>query len=73
MAQLRRRVELDIYYIENWPFLLDITILILTLPVVIKRTSAYKKCIGLRNMAPFRRQLQSANTCAQCKSLVLSN
>ena len=29
-AQLRRRVELDLYYIENWSLLLDLKILFLT-------------------------------------------
>lgn len=40
-AQLRRRVELDLYYIENWSLLLDIKILVLTCREVVKRTNAY--------------------------------
>ncbi len=40
-AQLRRRVELDLYYIENWSLLLDIKILVLTCREVLKRTNAY--------------------------------
>jgi Undecaprenyl-phosphate glucose phosphotransferase len=39
--QLRRRVELDLYYIENWSVLLDIRILVLTLRVVAKQTNAF--------------------------------
>jgi len=40
-AQLRRRVELDIHYIENWSLLLDLKILALTCREVIKMTNAY--------------------------------
>jgi Undecaprenyl-phosphate glucose phosphotransferase len=40
-AQLRRRVELDLHYIENWSLLLDLKILVLTTREVIKRTNAY--------------------------------
>jgi len=40
-AQLRRRVELDLYYIENWSLLLDLKILVLTPREVIKRTNAF--------------------------------
>jgi Undecaprenyl-phosphate glucose phosphotransferase len=40
-AQLRRRVELDLHYIENWSLLLDLSILALTPREVIKRTNAY--------------------------------
>jgi Undecaprenyl-phosphate glucose phosphotransferase len=40
-AQLRRRVELDLYYIENWSLLLDLKILALTPREVIRRTNAY--------------------------------
>jgi Undecaprenyl-phosphate glucose phosphotransferase len=39
--QLRRRVELDLHYIENWSLLLDLKILVLTPGEVIKRTNAY--------------------------------
>jgi lipopolysaccharide/colanic/teichoic acid biosynthesis glycosyltransferase len=41
MAQLRRRVELDLYYVDNWSLLLDLKILILTVREVLKRTNAY--------------------------------
>jgi Undecaprenyl-phosphate glucose phosphotransferase len=40
-AQLRRRVELDLHYIENWSLLLDLKILALTPREVIKRTNAF--------------------------------
>jgi Undecaprenyl-phosphate glucose phosphotransferase len=40
-AQLRRRVELDLHYIENWSLLLDLKILALTPREVLKRTNAY--------------------------------
>jgi len=40
-AQLRRRVELDLHYIENWSLLLDLRILALTPREVLKRTNAY--------------------------------
>ena len=39
--QLRRRVELDLHYIENWSVLLDLKILVLTCPEVVRRTNAY--------------------------------
>ncbi|MHB8624453.1 MAG: undecaprenyl-phosphate glucose phosphotransferase [Sulfuricaulis sp.] len=39
--QLRRRIELDLFYIENWSLLLDLKILLLTFREVIKRTNAY--------------------------------
>ena len=40
-AQLRRRVDLDLYYIENWSLLLDLKILLMTAGVVVKRTNAF--------------------------------
>ena len=40
-GQLRRRVELDLHYIENWSLLLDLKILALTCREVIKKTNAY--------------------------------
>jgi len=40
-GQLRRRVELDLHYIENWSLLLDLKILALTSRQVLKRTNAY--------------------------------
>jgi Undecaprenyl-phosphate glucose phosphotransferase len=41
VAQLQRRVELDLHYIENWSLLLDLKILALTSRAVIRRTNAY--------------------------------
>jgi exopolysaccharide biosynthesis polyprenyl glycosylphosphotransferase len=38
---LRKRVELDIYYVENWSLLFDIKILFMTLIHVIKGKNAY--------------------------------
>ncbi len=40
-AQLQRRVELDLYYIENWSVLQDLKILALTCREVIKMTNAF--------------------------------
>ena len=40
-AQLRRRVALDLFYIENWSLLLDLKILAMTPREVIKRTNAF--------------------------------
>jgi len=40
-AQLLRRVELDLHYIDNWSLLLDFKILALTTREVLKRTNAY--------------------------------
>ena len=40
-AQLQRRVELDLHYIENWSLSLDIKILVLTVREVIRQTNAY--------------------------------
>ncbi len=39
--QLRRRVELDLRYVDNWSLQLDLKILLLTVPEVLKRTNAY--------------------------------
>ncbi|MBN9090501.1 MAG: undecaprenyl-phosphate glucose phosphotransferase [Reyranella sp.] len=39
--QMRRRLEHDIYYIENWSLLLDIKVLLMTLPVVAHGDNAY--------------------------------
>jgi Undecaprenyl-phosphate glucose phosphotransferase len=41
MEQLRRRVELDLYYIENWSLALDLKILLLTARVVLRQTNAF--------------------------------
>ena len=40
-VSLYRRVKWDIYYINNWSLSLDIKILFLTIPVVLKRKGAY--------------------------------
>jgi Undecaprenyl-phosphate glucose phosphotransferase len=40
-AQLRRRVELDLHYIENWSLFLDLKILVLTSREVLKHTNAF--------------------------------
>jgi lipopolysaccharide/colanic/teichoic acid biosynthesis glycosyltransferase len=39
--QLRRRVELDLHYIDHWSLLLDLQILALTAREVLRRTNAY--------------------------------
>ncbi len=39
--QMRRRLELDLYYIANWSLLLDLRILVTTIPAVIRGTNAY--------------------------------
>ncbi len=41
VEQLRRRVELDLYYVENWSLLLDLKILTLTSREVLRATNAY--------------------------------
>jgi lipopolysaccharide/colanic/teichoic acid biosynthesis glycosyltransferase len=41
MEQLRRRVELDLHYMDNWSLLLDLKILALTPREVIKMTNAF--------------------------------
>jgi exopolysaccharide biosynthesis polyprenyl glycosylphosphotransferase len=40
-AQLQRRVDLDLAYIDNWSLGLDLKILVLTCREVLKRTNAY--------------------------------
>jgi lipopolysaccharide/colanic/teichoic acid biosynthesis glycosyltransferase len=40
-AQLQRRVELDLYYIDNWSLLLDLRILLKTVRVVLDRANTY--------------------------------
>jgi Undecaprenyl-phosphate glucose phosphotransferase len=40
-AQLRRRIELDLHYIENWSLLMDLKILALTPHAIIKGTNAF--------------------------------
>lgn len=40
-AQLRRRIELDLYYVENWSLLFDMKILLMTFREVLRTTNAY--------------------------------
>jgi len=40
-AQLRRRVALDLMYIDNWSLWLDLKILVLTFRELVRRTNAY--------------------------------
>jgi len=40
-AQLCRRIDFDLYYIDHWSLLLDLKILALTAREVVKRTNAY--------------------------------
>jgi Undecaprenyl-phosphate glucose phosphotransferase len=40
-AQLRRRIALDLMYIDNWSLWLDLKILVLTCREVLRRTNAY--------------------------------
>jgi Undecaprenyl-phosphate glucose phosphotransferase len=40
-AQLRRRIALDLMYIDNWSLWLDMKILVLTCREVLRRTNAY--------------------------------
>ena len=40
-VSLHRRIKWDIYYINNWSLSLDIKILFLTIPVVLKKKGAY--------------------------------
>lgn len=39
--QMRRRLEHDVFYIENWSLLMDIKILLMTVPVVVCGVNAY--------------------------------
>ncbi len=41
IAQLKRRIDLDLYYVDHWSLGLDIKILLMTFKVVVKRTNAY--------------------------------
>ena len=41
IGQLRRRVELDLYYVENWSAVLDLKILSRTFREVLRATNAY--------------------------------
>jgi exopolysaccharide biosynthesis polyprenyl glycosylphosphotransferase len=37
----QERLQLDLHYVENWSLVLDLVILLRTLPVVLRRTGAY--------------------------------
>jgi Undecaprenyl-phosphate glucose phosphotransferase len=39
--QMKRRLEHDLFYIANWSLLLDLKVLLMTIPVVIRGTNAY--------------------------------
>jgi lipopolysaccharide/colanic/teichoic acid biosynthesis glycosyltransferase len=39
--QMRRRLEYDLVYIANWSLLLDIKVLLMTVPVVVRGTNAF--------------------------------
>jgi len=41
VEQLRRRVELDLHYVENWSLWLDIKILFMTFVTVLRGDNAY--------------------------------
>lgn len=41
VAQLRRRIELDLYYVDNWSILLDLKILSRTFREVLRATNAF--------------------------------
>jgi lipopolysaccharide/colanic/teichoic acid biosynthesis glycosyltransferase len=38
---MRRRLEYDLVYIANWSLLLDIKVLLMTVPVVVRGTNAF--------------------------------
>ncbi len=40
-TNLKDRIELDLYYIENWSLWLDIRIILMTIPLVIRDKNAY--------------------------------
>jgi putative colanic acid biosynthesis UDP-glucose lipid carrier transferase len=39
--QMKRRLQYDLFYIANWSLLLDIKVLLMTIPVVVRGTNAY--------------------------------
>jgi putative colanic acid biosynthesis UDP-glucose lipid carrier transferase len=41
IEEMKRRLEHDRYYVANWSLLLDIKILLMTLPAVLRGTNAY--------------------------------
>ena len=41
IEQMRRRLEYDLVYIANWSLLLDIKVLLMTVPVVVRGTNAF--------------------------------
>ena len=40
---LEERIELDIWYVDNWNFWLDIAIILRTIPVVLRKEGVYQK------------------------------
>lgn len=41
LEKMRNRLEHDLFYIANWSLLLDLKVLLLTLPVIMRGTNAY--------------------------------
>lgn len=41
LEKMQRRLEHDLFYIANWSLLLDLKILLLTVPVIVRGTNAY--------------------------------
>jgi lipopolysaccharide/colanic/teichoic acid biosynthesis glycosyltransferase len=41
IEKIRRRVDHDLYYIENWSLLLDIKIVLMTIVTVLRGKNAY--------------------------------
>jgi putative colanic acid biosynthesis UDP-glucose lipid carrier transferase len=41
LQQMQLRVEYDLSYIANWSLLLDLKVLVMTIPVVLRGTNAY--------------------------------
>jgi len=40
-AQLQKRIDLDLYYIDHWSLAMDVKILLMTVKTVLKQTNAY--------------------------------
>jgi putative colanic acid biosynthesis UDP-glucose lipid carrier transferase len=41
IEEMKRRLEYDRYYMANWSLLLDIKVLLMTIPAVFRGTNAY--------------------------------
>jgi len=39
--QMQRRLEYDLFYISNWSLYLDLKVLLMTVPAVLRGTNAY--------------------------------